>query len=260
MRFGVCTGPENIETAARTGFDFIECMLYSIEAMEEAEFQALAEKVPSLPIPIDRCNCFLPPWLKVTGPDTDEARQRAYLDKAFTRARKLGVEMVIFGSGGARQVPEGFPLDEAWRQLEAFTRMAGEYGEKYGIRIALEPLRAQECNFLHYVAEANVLCALVNHPYIGVMGDSFHMDCGGERLTSLKEAGEKLWHIHISHAFPDRSGRDYPRPQDDGEYEALIEALKAMHFQGDVSVEGGTQDFETDAPLAVARIKHLLAE
>ena len=63
-----------------------------------------------------------------------------------------------------------------------------------------------------------------------------------------------------SHAFPDRSGRDYPRPQDDGEYEALIEALKAMHFQGDVSVEGGTQDFAADAPLAVARIKHLLAE
>lgn len=258
MKFGVCTGPENIETAAKAGFDFIECMLYSIEAMDEEAFQALAEQAPSMPIPISRCNCFLPPWLKVTGPDTDEKKQRAYLDNAFSRAKKLGVEMVMFGSGGARQVPDGFPMDEAWRQLIAFTRMAAEYAEKYEIQIALEPLRAQECNFFHLMSEANVVSAVVNHPLIGVMADSFHMDCGGENMNILKESGDKLWHIHISHPFPDRSSRDFPRPDDDGDYQPFIDVLKEMNYQGYVSVEGGTQDFETDAPLAVARIKPLL--
>ena len=149
-------------------------------------------------------------------------------------------------------------MDEAWRQMAAFTWLAGDYAQKYGIRIALEPLRTKECNLLNLVAEANLLSALLNHPSVGVLGDSFHMESGKEGTDVLKNAGDKLWHIHISHHFPDLSGRDYPRPQDDGDYQPLIEALKAMNYQGDISVEGGTRDFETDGPLAVARIKPLL--
>ncbi|MBQ4073811.1 MAG: sugar phosphate isomerase/epimerase [Clostridia bacterium] len=258
MRFGVCTGPENNENAAKAGFDYIECALNAIGEMEDAAFDALLAKVPSMPLPILKCNCFLPGWLKVTGPDVNEEKQRSYLDKALGRAKKLGVEVVVFGSGGARQVPEGFPMDEAWRQMAAFTRLAGDYAQKYGIRIALEPLRSQECNLLNLVAEANLLSSLINHPFVGVLGDSFHMAAGKECPCVLKNAGDKLWHIHISHHFSDLSGRDYPHPQDDGDYQPLIDALKAMNYQGDISIEGGTKDFEKDGPLAVARIKPFL--
>src|SRR5262249_25937777 len=51
---------------------------------------------------------FLPATLKVTGPAIDRDRQHAYVEKAFDRLARLGVEVVVFGSGGARRVPDGF--------------------------------------------------------------------------------------------------------------------------------------------------------
>jgi len=258
MRFGVCTAWENHEKAARAGFDYLECALNALSEMDEDSFAALVQKVPTLALPILKCNCFLPGWLKVTGPDASEEKQRAYLDRALSRAQRLGVETVVFGSGGSRQVPPGFPRDQAWRQLADFVRLAGNYGEKYGIHIALEPLRRQECNILNLVAEADLLSSFVNHPFVGVLGDSFHMAVENENVNALKNAGDKLWHFHISHHFSDLSGRDYPRPDDDGDYCLFIDALKEIGYQGDISLEGGTRDFDLDAPLAVARIKPLL--
>lgn len=258
MLFGVCTNWENHEIAAKAGFDYLELALNAIGEMDESEFQALADRVPSLALPILKCNCFLPAWLKVTGPNACEEKQRAYLDLALCRAKKLGVELVVFGSGGARSVPDGYSMNKAWRQMADFAYLAGEYAEKYDIRIVLEPLRAQECNLLNLVAEANVLSAFLNHAYIGVLGDSFHMAAGRENESVLKNAGEKLWHIHISHHLPEFSGRDYPKPGDDGDYEKLISTLKEIDYQGDISLEASSRDFELEAPQAVARIKPLL--
>ena len=43
--------------------------------------------------------------LKVTGPDIDRDQQMAYVTKTFTRLKQIGTTLVVFGSGGARQVP-----------------------------------------------------------------------------------------------------------------------------------------------------------
>ncbi|MBE5787653.1 MAG: sugar phosphate isomerase/epimerase [Clostridiales bacterium] len=258
MRLGVCTGPENSGRASRAGFDYIECALNAIAALEDTDFDELLQKAPFLPAPILKCNCFLPSWLKVTGPEADELRQREYLELALSRAAALGVETVVFGSGAARFCPEGWPMDQAWRQLYGFILLAGEYGQKHGVKIVLEPLRTQECNLLNLVAEACVISALADHPYVGVLGDSFHMACGGEGPDALGRAGQKLWHMHISRHFQDLSGRGYPYPGDGEEYQALMDVLKAMDYQGDISLEAGTEDFDRDAPLAVERIRPYL--
>jgi hypothetical protein len=44
----------------------------------------------------------------------------AYVAKAFDRVARLGVRIVVFGSGGARRVPEGYPRDDAVRQMVDF--------------------------------------------------------------------------------------------------------------------------------------------
>lgn len=259
MKLGVCTSPDLCEAAAKAGFDYIECALNGIAQMPDAAFDALIEKLPQMPLPILKCNCFLPGELKVTGPEAEERKQKVYLEKAFSRAKALGVELVVFGSGGARQVPEGTSMDAAWRQMAAFLELCGVYATRFGIRIALEPLRQAECNLLNLVTEATLLAALANHPLIGVLGDSFHMASGHEGPETLAIAGEKMWHVHISHHAKDLSGRDYPRPGDDGAYAAYFNTLRKMGYSGDVSVECSTTDFETDAPLAVARLRPFLA-
>ena len=83
MKLGLCTAPQNIETAAQLGFDYIECSVTSIAAMEQSEFDALLAKKPTFPIPILKCNGFLPGDVKPVGPSVSEEALDAYLEKAL---------------------------------------------------------------------------------------------------------------------------------------------------------------------------------
>lgn len=258
MKLGLCTAPQNIETAAQLGFDYIECSVTSIAAMEQSEFDALLAKKPTFPIPILKCNGFLPGDVKPVGPSVSEEALDAYLEKALSRVSALGVKVVVFGSGGARAVPEGFSHVTAWRQIVDFLRFLIPYCEKYDIRIALEPLRRKECNILNLVSEGTLLSAIVDHPRIGVLGDSFHMITSGEPWDAFKYAGEKLLHVHISHSLPDLSGRIYPAPDDGEDYASMLNTLKEMGYQGDVSIEAGCKDLAVEGAAAIACLRPLM--
>lgn len=257
MKLGVCTGPENMELAAKAGFDYVEWNMAMIAGLSEEEFQAIMVKKPDFPIPVLACNGFLPGNVKVTGPEACAAQQEEYLERALSRANALGVKTVVFGSGAARGVPEGFSHPEAWRQIAAFLKLVAKVCDKYDIVIAIEPLRRQECNILNYVSEGVMMSALVNHPRIGVLGDTFHMLCGSEPWSALKQAGERLKHVHISHELPDLGSRTYPSADDGSDYETIFRTLKEMGYQGGVSIEAGTDDFERDVFRAAACLKPL---
>ena len=254
MKLGLCTNFDNLELAAKMGYDYVECAFSRLAAMPEEEYQELLSKKDSFPIPVTKANLFLPGEVKPLGPEACEGVQREYLDRAFARAKAIGIKLVVFGSGRARQVPEGWSFARAWRQLTDFLELAAEYAEKYDIVIALEPLRSSECNILNYVSEGTALCGIVNHPYITVLGDFYHMYDGSEPWDHLARAGEKLAHIHICNPV----GRLYPVEGDGFEYEPVIKILKEMNYQGDISVEAGTKDLENDGIAAVKLIKPML--
>lgn len=258
MRLGICAGVESMERAARMGFDYIECALNSIALMPEQAFAALAARVGDFPLPMAACNCFLPGDIRVTGDQASAELQRAYLDVALSRAAALNVKTVVFGSGGARNVPDGYPFDKAWRQIADFLRLAGDTGDTYGIDIAIEPLRRQESNILNLVSEATAIAALVAHKRVGVLGDTYHMACACEPLDSLTRAGALLRHVHVSRPLPDGSARVYPSVGDGEDYAALADTLKAMDYRGDISVEAATEDMEKDGVSAVRCLKALL--
>ncbi len=258
MKLGLCTGFENIELAAKMGFDYVECALNALAALPEEEYQQLLAKKDSFAVPVIKANCFLPGEVKPVGPDACEKVLRDYLELAFSRANAIGIKVVVFGSGAARTVPEGFSYARAWRQLSDFLELVAEYAVKYDIKVALEPLRSKECNILNYVSEGTALCGVVNHPNITVLGDTFHMKNGAEPWDHLTRAGEKLGHMHIGHTLPDLSGRIYPCADDGEDYAEIINVLKAMNYQGDISVEAGFTDLEKDGIAAVKCIKPLL--
>ena len=258
MRLGICTKPENAWLAAQAGFDYVECSLSSLHAMPEEEYQALIKQKDDFPIPVLKCNGFMPGDVHPVGPEAKEAELRAYVEKALSRARALGIRVAVFGSGAARGVPEGWAFDEAWRQIAAFLKLAGEYAEKYDIDIAIEPLRRKECNILNLVSEGLAVAALVQSPRVGVLGDTFHMRSSFEPYSALTHAGKQLKHVHISHTLPDLSGRIFPAPGDGEDYAEILNTLKAMDYQGDVSVEAGCKDLLEDGKKAVACLKPLM--
>lgn len=258
MKLGVCTAPENIALAAQLGFDFVECSLSALAELAEEDYRKLLDRRPEFEVPVSKCNCFLPADVKPTGPEVSAERLDAYLEHSLSRAHALGVELVVFGSGQARRVPDGFSHSEAWRQLADFLRRAAAYCERYDIDIALEPLCRRECNILNYVSEATLLAALVNHPRIGALGDTFHMLCGAEPWSALEQAGDRLMHVHISHELPDLSGRVYPRKGDGSDYAGAIGTLKACGYRGDLSIEAGTENFAADGVQALECLRPLL--
>jgi len=255
MKLGVCTSFANVEIAANAGFEYIECALSSLAAMPEEEYQALLEKSASFPIPVLKCNGFLPATVPVSGPGHDTEQLKAYLEKALSRAHALGIKTAVFGSGGARKVPEGWTHFRAWQQIADFLRLANEYAEKYDINIAIEPLRRKECNILNLVSEGMAMSALVDQPRIGVLGDTFHMLSCHEPWSNLTDAGDRLWHIHISHTLPDLSGRIYPKNGDGEDYAALFAALNEMGYEGRITMEAPCRNFEVEAGEALARLK-----
>jgi len=158
----------------------------------------------------------------------------------------------VFGSGGARGVPAGYAHADAWRDIAAYLKIVEEYCAKYDIEVAIEPLRRGECNIMNFVTEGTQMSAVLDLPHIGVLGDTYHMDCGHEPLEALVYAGKRLKHIHISHSMGDEGGRDFPYEGDGEDHAALFETLKRAGYPGRVSIEASCKDLEEDGIRAFA--------
>ncbi len=242
IKLGVCTDFANIGKVAAAGFDYLEGNLTKIATMSDEEYEKLVELVDAAPIRVEACNCLIPASIRLTGPEVVAQKIHDYLDLAFARAERLGTKVVVFGSGGARQVPEGFDTAQAWRQIGNFLRLAERHAAEHDITVAIEPLRSGECNILNYVSEATAIASLIQMPHIAVLGDTYHMAMGGESFTALKMAGGLLRHVHVANAI----GRKYPKPGDGERYAELFETLRSIPYEHRVSVEGGCDDFDAD--------------
>lgn len=96
-----------LETAKRTGFDYLEMQVTAVASWSEEEFEANCKKIQEVGL---ECHCFnvlFPGDMALIGDQADASRRDLYLHKAFARLQKLGGEIVVFGSGRARKKPEG---------------------------------------------------------------------------------------------------------------------------------------------------------
>ena len=114
VQVGYCSTLKSIDAAKAAGFDYVELGTTEIAALSDEEYEKAVIHIQQVGLPVPVVNLFLPAALKVTGPDTDRDQQMAYVKKAFARLSRLGTEIVVFGSGGARRVPEGFPKEDAF--------------------------------------------------------------------------------------------------------------------------------------------------
>jgi sugar phosphate isomerase/epimerase len=183
------------------------------------------------------CNNFFPPSFRLTGPTADLEAIERYAELALGRAGQLGVEHVVFGSGPANRIPEGFAYDAAWTQLVELLHRFQPIAAKHGIRIAIEPLR-------------RAACSLAN---IKLLADVFHMAEAGEELDVLLSARGYIEHIHIANP----SGRLFPKPQDAYDYGRLFRYLREIGYQGKISVEAYTSNFYPDAADSLALLRNL---
>ena len=245
-RLGVCAPIDHILDVEQYGFDFLEGNLSELALLPEISFRRIYALVKESAIRVEAFNCMLPRELNVTGRNVNAAQLHSYLDFSFERAKRLGAEVLSFASAGARQVPDGWPFDVAWRQLTNFLRMLERHATNYDLTIAIEPLCRGECNLLSTVSEATLLCSILQLNHIRVLAGTYHMAMEHEPLVSLRQAGPLLAHVHTANAL----GRAFPKPGDGEDYAALFRALGEAKYAGRVSIEAGCDNLEEAAKAA----------
>src|SRR5579862_4757449 len=141
MRFGVCAPIEAAGLLAQAGYDYIE-LAAAGDLIPDDDATAWAQKrraIEAMPLPVEAFNSFVRAG-KIVGPEADPARLRRYVDRALTRAAEVGGKIIVFGSAGARNVPEDFPREEAERQILAFLGWCADASERTGVLVCIEPL------------------------------------------------------------------------------------------------------------------------
>ena len=235
MRFGCClnmiakgpdgTGIEYIEALAKAGFDYAELPLAEMMALPDGQFQELVRRVAGSGVHCEACNNFFPKTERLTGESADLGKSLDYARRAMDRAALLGAERIVFGSGGAKNVPEGFPMEKGYAQV---VELLGR------LRLADD----------------------VGADSVRVLVDYYHLTEEQEPAYHVADLGPgHLAHVH----FARPEGRVYPNLTDGHDYSAFAAALLAAGYDGRVSCEAYTQNFEQDAPQALLLLKRVLS-
>jgi D-psicose/D-tagatose/L-ribulose 3-epimerase len=254
-QIGICVDPDRFEAAQAAGFDYVETNASRVAALTDEEFQKLAAQVVQLKIPLAASMSFIPAAIKLTGPETDPAKQMAYVTGVLGRLKQLGVKVVVFGSGGARRVPDGFSKDEAFTQLVDFCRRIAPVARENGITIVVEPLRKQETNIINTAREGLALVRAVDRPEVRLLVDYYHLAEEGEDPAIIAEAGSLVAHTHIANP----KGRVFPLSPDESPYAGFFSNLCTIKYKGRISVEASTKDFASEAPKALAMLRNARA-
>ena len=263
MKIGVCgtirgknadgTEFDLLAEARRVGFDYIELPLSSVAAMSEEEYAGLRERVQTGGLPCEACNVFFPGTLRLTGLDVDRRKIRGYLEMALERAAGLGVQVAVFGSAGARNVPELFPIRPG---LDATGGYAAHGRADRGDAWNHDRDRAaQQGRKQHHPDRLGRICAgQAGRPRssIQLLVDYYHMAKDGEDCGIIRTARKWIKHAH----FADPDGRNYPHARKPN-FQTFFGPLKDIGYSGRVSLEAGYQDFSREAPMALEIMREL---
>ena len=238
MEFGVYTSPENAALCHAAGADFLEAHVQNLLRPADPLWQKPFEP-QTLPIPIAACNRLFPADLKITGPSVDANRIKAYAARACKRAKEMGSSVLVLGSGGARNVPDGWPREKGEEQFVEVLRMLGPLAKMASLTVALEPMHAGESNILNTIAEGMEYLRRARTAGVTILCDFYHLALENEPLEALDGTARLLSHVHVA----EPQGRIAPRPGGTS-LRPLFAKLKAIGYDKRISLECSWEDLK----------------
>ena len=270
MRFGVCT--EGLRKKVdlqpileETGYDYIELKVEEVLPEEsEEKFNEIKDKIKRSSIKPEIFNCFIPREIKIVGAEIDSSRLRNFVKVSIKRVADLGGKIIVFGSGGARRVPEDFSFEKAYQQLIDFLRLTADIAAKEGITIVIEPLFKPADNIINSVKKGLQLTKDVGRKEIRLLADLFHVEEEEEPFSNLSAARDYLVHVHIP--VPVTEGVKLPAikgialKKQSYDHQTFLHYLKEINYKGSISIEdngGGLEDIKEDLRLLLPRLKEM---
>ena len=160
----------------------------------------------------------------------------------------LGGKILVHGSPAQRNILADDDPQDAWfRARDTFATVAPD-AEAAGLTYCLEPLSAEECNFINTLADAVTMVEAVGSPAIKTMLD--HRAASLAEKESVAELLDRwlptgvIRHVHVN-----ETNRRAPG-QGDSRFAPMFASLKRNAYDGVVSVE--PFDYVPDGPSAAA--------
>jgi len=175
------------------------------------------------------------------------------LDELIYLAASLHAPVVTVGSFRGRAVGD---KERSLSELAGILRRAGERAADAGVRIALEPLNRFEGDLLNNVAQGLAFLEELNHPAVGLLVDTFHVNIEEtswtEPFRQAMSAG-KLFHVHL--------GDNNRLPPGHGliDFAAILATLHEAGYTGWLSAELlGIPDPDTAGQKTMDYMSHLM--
>ncbi|QHQ62822.1 TIM barrel protein [Anaerocolumna sedimenticola] len=263
MKYGCCVnmfgnkmdpvGMNYIGYLAESGYDYVELPLAQIMELPTEKFEQLKETLKKYNMNCECCNNFFPASVRLTGENTSLNVIEDYIRNACSRAAELGVKVIVFGSAGAKNVPEGFPEEKAFQQIVEVLKIADQHASYEGIQIAIEPLNRMESNIIVNLSDGKKLMQAVNASNIKLLVDYYHFTVEKESLDTIIENGPDIIHVH----FAEPEGRIFPSGILN-EYRNFFAALNNVGYDSRVSIEANSKQVRKDIGNGLAIMKNCI--
>lgn len=187
-----------------------------------------------------------PEGLYLNHPD-DELRQRTrdYVAELIHCCADLGGRVMVVGSPKQRNILPGQTFRATWKRTVEVLKSLLDVAAEREVTLCLEPLTAQETNFLRSSYEARYMVERIDHPNLRIHLDVKAMASEGRPLEDIiRENIDLTAHIHANDA--NRRGPGWGEV----DFVPVLRALREADYQGYVSVE--VFDFRPD-PVTIAR-------
>lgn len=253
MKLGLCASVDKAAAAKAAGFDYIEASVQGLlraHDQQAGEWMGAAQAAGS-ELPIPAANLMVPASLKITGPDADPKALAQYMSVMLSRAQRVGIRTIVFGSGGARMVPDGFPKAKAYDQIVSFLSSAAPIAFDRDIVIVIEPLNKTECNILNGIVESADIARRVNHPGVKLLWDTYHYWMDQQDFSELTKTVDLVHHVHLA----DLEGRVAPGLSGKSDYAPIFKLLRQHGYKGRISLECKEFDLQAQGPSILEYIR-----
>ena len=255
MRFGInsflFTSPFTTESTAlfrqfrRWGFDTVEIPIEDPSHIDPAKVRAAAEKAG---IAIGSVCACMGPGRDFRGTPEEQATAMTYCKALIDQAVVLGCPSLIgpvYSVVGKADAVEPAQQKKEWALVVKNLKELAAYARAKGVTICVEPLNRFETDFLNTCDQGLRLVRAVKSPAVKLHLDTFHMNIEEkDQAAAIRKAGRLLGHFHACGSDRGTPGGDHIA------WPAIVKALKAVGYKGDVVIESFTTDVKVIARAA----------
>jgi sugar phosphate isomerase/epimerase len=234
--YGMAELEKIIFRAAELGFDAVEltaALHIPIETSSDRR-KEIYRWIRSAGIKCSGLHYIFDGSVRLSSTDEKEMKKcTEYLCKIIDIASDLEARTVIVGSGGkTRYIDSDQDRNEVIKCMSDVIRLSGEHALEKGVVLAMEAINRYETNFLNTIKEAVEFTALVDHPNVRTMADTYHMNieevCPADEI---RKYGHTLANLHLA------DSNRYAPGEGHFDFASVAEALKAINFSQYCSFE-----------------------